>query len=78
MGSDAATDGRRKVHLKAKAALDFPANFMLIASMNPCPVVLQSSEKNALPAGAVQKYLNKIGSVLVVLICMLRLHRFVC
>jgi len=30
---------RRVTISRAKVAIDFPANFMLIASMNPCPSV---------------------------------------
>lgn len=57
----------RKVTIsRAKVALDFPANFMLIASMNPCPCgFFNHPEKECTcPAGAVQKYLNKISGPL--------------
>lgn len=57
----------RKVTIsRAKVALDFPASFMLIASMNPCPCGFYNHpEKNcSCPAGAVQKYLNKISGPL--------------
>ena len=57
----------RKVTIsRAKAALDFPANFMLIASMNPCPCgFFNHPEKECTcPPGAVQKYLNKISGPL--------------
>ena len=39
-------------------ALDFPASFMLIASMNPCPCgYFNHPEKEcSCPPGAVQKY----------------------
>lgn len=57
----------RKVTIsRAKVALDFPANFMLIASMNPCPCGFYNhpeKECTCLP-GAVQKYLNKISGPL--------------
>jgi magnesium chelatase family protein len=51
---------------RAKMALDFPANFMLIASMNPCPCGFYNHpEKECVcPPGAVQKYLNKISGPL--------------
>ena len=51
---------------RAKVALDFPANFMLIASMNPCPCgYYNHPEKECTcPPGAVQKYLNKISGPL--------------
>ncbi len=57
----------RKVTIsRAKVALDFPANFMLIASMNPCPCgYYNHPEKECTcPPGAVQKYLNKISGPL--------------
>ncbi len=57
---------RRITISRAKAALDFPANFMLIASMNPCPCgYYNHPEKECTcPPGAVQKYLNKISGPL--------------
>ena len=57
----------RKVTIsRAKVALDFPANFMLIASMNPCPCGFYNHpEKECTCApGMVQKYLNKISGPL--------------
>ncbi|MEP6615600.1 MAG: YifB family Mg chelatase-like AAA ATPase [Ginsengibacter sp.] len=57
----------RKVTIsRAKVALDFPASFMLIASMNPCPCgYYNHPEKECTcPPGAVQKYLNKISGPL--------------
>ncbi|MBC7652050.1 MAG: YifB family Mg chelatase-like AAA ATPase [Deinococcales bacterium] len=57
----------RKVTIsRAKVALDFPANFMLIASMNPCPCGYYNHPDKACscPPGAVQKYLNKISGPL--------------
>ena len=57
---------RRVTISRAKLALDFPANFMLIASMNPCPCgYFNHPEKECTcPPGAVQKYLNKISGPL--------------
>lgn len=57
---------RRVTISRAKVAIDFPANFMLIASMNPCPCgYYNHPEKECTcPAGAVQKYLNKISGPL--------------
>lgn len=58
----------RKVTIsRAKVALDFPASFMLIASMNPCPCgFFNHPEKECTcPPGAVQKYLNKISGPLI-------------
>lgn len=57
---------RRVTISRAKVALDFPANFMLIASMNPCPCgYYNHPEKECTcPPGTVQKYLNKISGPL--------------
>ena len=57
----------RKVTIsRAKIALDFPASFMLIASMNPCPCgYFNHPEKDCTcPPGMVQKYLNKVSGPL--------------
>jgi magnesium chelatase family protein len=57
----------RKVTIsRARIALDFPASFMLIASMNPCPCGFFNHPERACtcPAGTVQKYLNKISGPL--------------
>ena len=57
----------RKVTIsRAKVALDFPACFMLIASMNPCPCGFYNHPEKecTCPPGAVQKYLNKISGPL--------------
>ena len=57
---------RRVTISRAKIAIDFPANFMLIASMNPCPCgYFNHPEKECTcPPGIVQKYLNKISGPL--------------
>jgi magnesium chelatase family protein len=57
----------RKVTIsRAKVALEFPASFMLIASMNPCPCGFYNHPEKecSCPPGAVQKYLNKISGPL--------------
>src|SRR5687767_7624395 len=57
----------RKVTIsRAKVALEFPASFMLIASMNPCPCGYYNHPERqcTCPAGAVQKYLNKVSGPL--------------
>ncbi|MFQ3576951.1 MAG: YifB family Mg chelatase-like AAA ATPase [Cytophagales bacterium] len=57
----------RKVSIsRAKVSVEFPANFMLIASMNPCPCgYYNHPEKECVcPPGAVQRYLNKISGPL--------------
>jgi magnesium chelatase family protein len=57
----------RKVTIsRAKMSVDFPANFMLLASMNPCPCgYYNHPEKECTcPPGAVRKYLNKVSGPL--------------
>ncbi len=57
----------RKVSIsRAKVAVDFPASFMLVASMNPCPCGFYNhpDRECTCPPGAVQKYLNKISGPL--------------
>jgi magnesium chelatase family protein len=51
---------------RAKVSVDYPANFMLIASMNPCPCgYYNHPEKDCVCApGIVQKYLNKVSGPL--------------
>lgn len=57
---------RRVTISRAKVSVDYPANFMLIASMNPCPCgYYNHPEKECVcPPGAVQKYLNRISGPL--------------
>ncbi len=51
---------------RAKVAVEYPANFMLIASMNPCPCgYYNHPEKECVCGpGIVKKYLNKISGPL--------------
>ncbi|MCX7743527.1 MAG: YifB family Mg chelatase-like AAA ATPase [Flavobacteriales bacterium] len=51
---------------RAKFSVEYPASFMLIASMNPCPCGnYNHPEKECVcPPGAVQRYLNKISGPL--------------
>ncbi len=51
---------------RARYSVDYPAGFMLVASMNPCPCGYYSHpEKDCLCApGQVQKYLNRISGPL--------------
>jgi len=51
---------------RAKFSIEYPASFMLIASMNPCPCGFYNhpEKKCVCPPGAVQKYLNKISGPL--------------
>ncbi|HMH32281.1 MAG TPA: YifB family Mg chelatase-like AAA ATPase [Puia sp.] len=57
---------RRVTISRAKVAVNFPASFMLIASMNPCPCGFYNhpDKECCCPPGAVQKYLNKISGPL--------------
>ncbi|MCZ2459542.1 MAG: YifB family Mg chelatase-like AAA ATPase [Chitinophagales bacterium] len=57
---------RRVTISRAKVAVDFPASFMLVASMNPCPCGYYNHPERecTCPPGAVQKYLNKISGPL--------------
>lgn len=57
----------RKVTIsRAKVALDFPASFMLIASMNPCPCGYFNHPERECTCGpgVVQKYLSRISGPL--------------
>ncbi|HAP59682.1 MAG TPA: magnesium chelatase [Cytophagales bacterium] len=57
---------RRVTISRAKVSVDFPANFMLIASMNPCPCgYYNHPEKECVCGpGVVQRYLNKVSGPL--------------
>jgi magnesium chelatase family protein len=57
---------RRVTISRAKISLDYPSNFMLIASMNPCPCgYYNHPEKDCVCApGVVKRYLNKISGPL--------------
>ena len=57
----------RKVTIsRAKLTVDYPANFMLIASMNPCPCGYYNHPEKECSCGPgiVQRYLNKISGPL--------------
>jgi magnesium chelatase family protein len=51
---------------RAKASIEYPANFMMVASMNPCPCGnYNHPDKDCVCGpGIVQKYLNKISGPL--------------
>lgn len=57
---------RRVTISRAKVSLDFPASFMLIASMNPCPCGFYNHPERecSCAPGTVQKYLNKVSGPL--------------
>jgi magnesium chelatase family protein len=57
----------RKVSIsRTRMAVEFPANFMLIASMNPCPCGYYNhpDRECVCGPGVVQKYLNKVSGPL--------------
>jgi magnesium chelatase family protein len=57
----------RKVTIsRAKVSIEYPANFMLVASMNPCPCgYYNHPEKECVCApGVVQRYLSKVSGPL--------------
>jgi len=57
----------RKITIsRAKISVDFPASFMLIASMNPCPCGFYNHPQKECVCGpgVVKKYLNKISGPL--------------
>ncbi len=57
---------RRVTISRARISIDYPANFMLIASMNPCPCGFYNHpEKDCVCGpGIVQKYLNRVSGPL--------------
>ncbi|MCS7086323.1 MAG: ATP-binding protein, partial [Bacteroidia bacterium] len=57
----------RKVSIsRAKFAVDYPAGFMLVAGMNPCPCGYYNHPDKpcVCPPGAVQKYLSRVSGPL--------------
>jgi magnesium chelatase family protein len=57
---------RRVTISRARSTVNYPASFMLVASMNPCPCGFYNHpEKECIcPPGTVQKYLSKISGPL--------------
>ncbi|MDR0385508.1 MAG: YifB family Mg chelatase-like AAA ATPase [Prevotellaceae bacterium] len=57
---------RKIVISRAKFTIEYPANFMLVASMNPCPCGFYNhpDKKCLCPAGTVKKYLSRISGPL--------------
>lgn len=51
---------------RAKFTIDFPANFVLIAAMNPCPCGYYNhpDRECTCPTGTVERYLNKVSGPL--------------
>ncbi len=59
-------EDRRITISRARLSIDYPAGFMLVGSMNPCPCgYYNHPERPCLcPPGAVQKYMNRISGPL--------------
>ena len=59
-------EGRIMTISRAKFSIEYPASFMLVASMNPCPCGYYNhpSRDCECPPGAVQKYLSRISGPL--------------
>ena len=57
---------RRVTISRAKMTIDYPASFMLIAAMNPCPCGYYNhpTVECTCPAGAVKRYLGKVSGPL--------------
>ncbi|TAF33516.1 MAG: ATP-binding protein [Cytophagales bacterium] len=57
---------RRVTISRAKNSVDFPASFILLASMNPCPCGYFNHPEKACvcPNGSVQRYMNKVSGPL--------------
>jgi magnesium chelatase family protein len=57
---------RKVVVSRARVSVEFPSNFMLIASMNPCPCGYYNhpDKECTCPPGSVRKYLNRISGPL--------------
>lgn len=51
---------------RAKATVDYPASFMLVAAMNPCPCGYYNhpTKQCTCPPGTVQKYLSRVSGPL--------------
>lgn len=57
----------RKINIsRARFSIDYPANFMLVASMNPCPCGFYNHPEKTCSCGTgvIQKYLNRISGPL--------------
>lgn len=59
-------EDRRITISRAKFTVEYPAGFMLVAAMNPCPCGFHNhpSKTCVCPPGAVQKYLNRVSGPL--------------
>lgn len=57
----------RKINIaRSRVSVEYPASFMLVSSMNPCPCGYYNhpDKECVCPSGAVQKYLNRISGPL--------------
>lgn len=57
----------RKINIsRAKFSVDYPAGFMLVSAMNPCPCGYHNhpTKQCVCPPGIVQKYLNRVSGPL--------------
>lgn len=57
----------RKISIsRSRFSVEYPASFMLVSSMNPCPCGFYNhpTKECVCPSGAVQRYLNKISGPL--------------
>lgn len=57
----------RKINIsRAKSSVDYPAGFMLVSAMNPCPCGYHNhpAKQCVCPPGMVQKYLNRVSGPL--------------
>ena len=57
----------KRIHVsRARYSVEYPANFMLVAAMNPCPCGYYNHPTRACtcPAGAVHRYMNRISGPL--------------
>lgn len=59
-------EDRKIIISRAKFSVEYPASFMMVSAMNPCPCGYYNHphKECVCPAGAVQKYLNKISGPL--------------
>ena len=59
-------EDRRVTISRARGTIEYPAGFMLIAAMNPCPCGYYNHPtiECTCPAGAVRRYLNKVSGPL--------------
>ncbi len=59
-------ENRKITVSRARYSVEYPASFMMVAAMNPCPCGYYNHPERACvcPGGAVQKYLNRVSGPL--------------